>query len=145
MCFHQKIALKMNIYNKIKNWNFISFEFRLIFSFEFRLIYFPSISPTAQHFHDTAYRADNMQDMLRAMNEFIDDSLVLPAGNWDKELLLPILKQQNRKNKERWQHLEEQRIDEEDEEDGMSDITDGGKLAEGSERRFKAAMNPGFW
>ena len=44
-----------------------------------------------------------MEDLLSAMNEFIDDSVVLPAGNWDKELLLPILRTQNIKMRQRRQ------------------------------------------
>ncbi len=35
------------------------------------------------------------------MNDFIDDTVVLPAGNWDKDLLLPVLRIQNEKVKER--------------------------------------------
>ncbi|XP_072047600.1 band 3 anion transport protein-like isoform X2 [Amphiura filiformis] len=70
---------------------------------------------SSEHFHETAYKADSMHDILRAMNEFIDDSMVLPAGNWDKDLLLPILRLQNKKMKER--QLREQAIKEEEEEE----------------------------
>ena len=56
-----------------------------------------------------------MEDLLSAMNEFIDDSVVLPAGNWDKDLLLPILRTQNMKMKQRRLRKEED-IQEEEEE-----------------------------
>ncbi|XP_033628613.1 band 3 anion transport protein-like isoform X1 [Asterias rubens] len=58
---------------------------------------------SSENFHSTAYSADCMEDLLSAMNEFIDDSVVLPAGNWDKELLLPILRTQNIKMRQRRQ------------------------------------------
>lgn len=28
--------------------------------------------------------------MLRAINEFLDDSIVLPPGDWDRKSLLPV-------------------------------------------------------
>ena len=44
-----------------------------------------------QHFHDIAYKADSRQDLIDAINEFLDDSIVLPPGEWDKKTLLPIM------------------------------------------------------
>jgi solute carrier family 4 anion exchanger 2 len=59
-----------------------------------------------RHFHNIAYRADDRKELLSAINEFLDDSIVLPPGKWDKEHLLPFeeLKEKNeyirnRKNK----------------------------------------------
>lgn len=40
-------------------------------------------------FHKIAYRADDRQELLSAINEFLDDSIVLPPGNWQNENLLP--------------------------------------------------------
>lgn len=40
-------------------------------------------------FHRIAYRADDRQELLSAINEFLDDSIVLPPGNWQNENLLP--------------------------------------------------------
>ncbi|XP_063962325.1 band 3 anion transport protein-like isoform X1 [Lytechinus pictus] len=51
------------------------------------------------HFHETAYRAESMRDLLTAMNTFIDHTIVLPPGDWDRELLLPVLRMQNEKMK----------------------------------------------
>ncbi|XP_068149698.1 band 3 anion transport protein isoform X2 [Drosophila tropicalis] len=42
-----------------------------------------------EHFHGIAYRADDRKDLLSAINEFLDDSIVLPPGNWDRHDLLP--------------------------------------------------------
>jgi anion exchange protein len=42
-----------------------------------------------QHFHNIAYRADDRRELLSAINEFLDDSIVLPPGKWDREQLLP--------------------------------------------------------
>lgn len=33
-----------------------------------------------RHFHNIAYRADDRRELLSAINEFLDDSIVLPPG-----------------------------------------------------------------
>lgn len=43
-----------------------------------------------QQFHNIAYRADNRKALLSAINEFLDDSIVLPPGDWERQALLPI-------------------------------------------------------
>ncbi|XP_067644614.1 band 3 anion transport protein isoform X2 [Eurosta solidaginis] len=40
-------------------------------------------------FHGIAYKADDRKDLLSAINEFLDDSIVLPPGNWERQDLLP--------------------------------------------------------
>lgn len=42
-----------------------------------------------EHFHKIAYRADDRRELLSAINYFLDDSIVLPPGNWQREDLLP--------------------------------------------------------
>ncbi|XP_065359044.1 anion exchange protein 3 isoform X2 [Calliphora vicina] len=42
-----------------------------------------------ESFHSIAYKADDRKDLLSAINEFLDDSIVLPPGNWDRHDLLP--------------------------------------------------------
>ncbi|XP_058985723.1 anion exchange protein 3-like isoform X1 [Musca domestica] len=42
-----------------------------------------------ESFHGIAYTADDRKDLLSAINEFLDDSIVLPPGNWDRHDLLP--------------------------------------------------------
>ena len=49
-----------------------------------------------QAFHDIAYRADSREDLLSAINGFLDDTVVLPPGEWDRNVLLPILIEQSR-------------------------------------------------
>lgn len=49
-----------------------------------------------QAFHDIAYRADSREDLLSAINCFLDDTVVLPPGEWDRNVLLPILISQSR-------------------------------------------------
>ena len=49
-----------------------------------------------QAFHDVAYSADSREELLLAINEFLEDTLVLPPGNWDRSVLLPILIAQSR-------------------------------------------------
>ncbi|XP_063546965.1 anion exchange protein 3 [Cydia strobilella] len=41
-------------------------------------------------FHNIAYKADDRQDLLSAINEFLDDSIVLPPGDWERQALLPM-------------------------------------------------------
>ena len=41
------------------------------------------------HFHNIAYKADDRRDLLSAINDFLDDSIVLPPGNWQRDDLLP--------------------------------------------------------
>ncbi|CAH1788172.1 unnamed protein product [Owenia fusiformis] len=42
-------------------------------------------------FHETAYKAEERSELLSAINEFLDDSMVLPPGDWDKKTLMPIM------------------------------------------------------
>lgn len=44
---------------------------------------------TNEHFHKIAYKADDRRDLLSAINEFLDESIVLPPGNWQRDDLLP--------------------------------------------------------
>ena len=41
-----------------------------------------------------------MKEILQAMNHFIGETMVLPAGNWNKELLMPVLRKQKRLRQE---------------------------------------------
>ncbi|XP_044734165.1 anion exchange protein 3 isoform X2 [Chrysoperla carnea] len=40
-------------------------------------------------FHKIAYKADDRKALLSAINEFLDDSIVLPPGDWEQKALLP--------------------------------------------------------
>ncbi|XP_070187695.1 band 3 anion transport protein-like isoform X2 [Littorina saxatilis] len=44
-----------------------------------------------QAFHDVAYQAESREELLQAINLFLDDSIVLPPGDWDQKTLLPIM------------------------------------------------------
>lgn len=43
-----------------------------------------------QQFHNIAYGANDRKALLSAINEFLDDSIVLPPGDWERQALLPI-------------------------------------------------------
>lgn len=43
--------------------------------------YFGHIS--VQVFHDIAYKAKDRQDLLAGIDEFLDEVIVLPPGEWD--------------------------------------------------------------
>lgn len=40
-------------------------------------------------FHSMAYKADDRRELLSGINEFLDDSIVLPPGDWERQALLP--------------------------------------------------------
>lgn len=42
-----------------------------------------SLSISAQVFHDIAYKAKDRQDLLAGIDEFLDEVIVLPPGEWD--------------------------------------------------------------
>lgn len=42
-------------------------------------------------FRETAYQAMDRRDLLNGVNDFLSDSIVLPPGDFDKDLLLPII------------------------------------------------------
>lgn len=46
-------------------------------------------------FHDTAYTALCKDDIMDAIDNFLDDSIVLPPGDWDNDLLVPIMQERN--------------------------------------------------
>ncbi len=43
-----------------------------------------------------AYAALDKQDLLNGINEFLNDTMVLPPGDWDRDLLLPITRNHKR-------------------------------------------------
>lgn len=84
------------------------------------------------HFHKIAYKADDRRDLLSAINEFLDDSIVLPPGNWQRNDLLPF---EELKAKSEWirsrktKALQEKNKDKQailDEEKKLLALTDGG-------------------
>lgn len=40
-------------------------------------------------FHKIAYKATERRELLSAINDFLDDSIVLPPGDWERQALLP--------------------------------------------------------
>ena len=62
-----------------------------------------------QHFHDIAYRAISRNELLGAINEFLDESIVLPPGDWDQKTLLPIMDMARRKAKVRRRKREKEK------------------------------------
>lgn len=42
-----------------------------------------SLSVSPQVFHDIAYKAKDRQDLLAGIDEFLDEVIVLPPGEWD--------------------------------------------------------------
>ncbi|ELT99392.1 hypothetical protein CAPTEDRAFT_129057 [Capitella teleta] len=48
-------------------------------------------------FRDAMYDAENRADILDAILDYLDDSIVLPPGEWDKKTLLPIINMAKKK------------------------------------------------
>jgi hypothetical protein len=46
-------------------------------------------------FHETAYSSLSKDEIMDAIDQFLDDSIVLPPGDWDPELILPIMHERN--------------------------------------------------
>lgn len=44
----------------------------------------------SQDFNKKAYKAPDRRDLLTAINEFLDSSIVLPPGNWETDALLSL-------------------------------------------------------
>ena len=47
-------------------------------------------------FHSLAYKAEQKEDILSAINQFLSDSIVLAPGDWDERVLLPLLEGHSR-------------------------------------------------
>ncbi|RUS76859.1 hypothetical protein EGW08_015392, partial [Elysia chlorotica] len=65
-----------------------------------------------QAFHEVAYKAESREDLLRAINTFLDDSIVLPPGDWDHRTLLPITHMARKRAKIR--HQKKQQMEEQE-------------------------------
>ena len=50
----------------------------------------------SQVFRDIAYSGLDKHDILKGISEFLNDTMVLPPGDWDRELLLPITRIQKK-------------------------------------------------
>ncbi|VEN37084.1 unnamed protein product, partial [Callosobruchus maculatus] len=75
-----------------------------------------------QQFHSIAYRAESRKELLSAINEFLDDSIVLPPGDWERQALLPI--EEIKAKSEAIRIRKENAIKKAQEAQGISDITD---------------------
>lgn len=47
-----------------------------------------------QDFHEIAYKAECREDLVSGLRDFLDNSIVLPPGEWDRATLLPVVKYQ---------------------------------------------------
>lgn len=51
---------------------------------------FKPFSFLIQTFHNVCYRIEERRQLLSAINDFLDDSVVLPPGDWDSKNLLSV-------------------------------------------------------
>ena len=58
-----------------------------------------------QVFHDCAYSALCRNDIMDAIDNFLDDSIVLPPGDWDQDLLVPIMQERNQVRRRKGEYL----------------------------------------
>ena len=54
-----------------------------------------------QCFHDMAYSALSREELMDAMDQFLDDSIVLPPGDWDQDLILPLMHERTDKKRKK--------------------------------------------
>jgi hypothetical protein len=75
------------------------------------IVYSVFIIAIFQHFHDVAYKAESRGELLNAINEFLDESIVLPPGDWDQKTLLPIMDMARKRArvKRKQKHKEEEK------------------------------------
>jgi hypothetical protein len=61
-----------------------------------------------KNFQTIAYKMDDRQELLNSINHFLDDTVVLPPGDWDDKNLLSIseIKELKRKKRLRMETLE---------------------------------------
>lgn len=54
-------------------------------------------------FHNVCYRVQEKMELLHGINDFLDDSVVLPPGDWDRKNLLPMaqMMEMRKRRKER--------------------------------------------
>lgn len=58
------------------------------------------------HFHELAYSASAKEQLIGGLDEFLDNSLVLPPGDWGEDLLLPAIHEHNNLRKRKEDHKE---------------------------------------
>lgn len=93
----------MRSFRTATDWSKVSKQFNLLVTVK-PLIFIVFLDPP-QNFHEVAYFADDRQDLLNGINEFLDCSIVIPPSDVEgKDLLKTVAsfqKQMLRKRKER--------------------------------------------
>ena len=54
-----------------------------------------------QPFQSQAYTIKEEDDLLDAIDDFISSSIVLPPGNFERKMLLPLLEQAQKKHEDK--------------------------------------------
>ena len=57
-------------------------------------------------FHNVCYKVEERKELLNAINDFLDESVVLPAGDWDNRNLLSMSEMHELRNRKRKRKLE---------------------------------------
>lgn len=93
----------MRSFRTATNWSKVSKQFNLLVTV--KPLIFTVFLDLPQNFHEVAYFADDRQDLLNGINEFLDCSIVIPPSDVEgKDLLKTVAsfqKQMLRKRKER--------------------------------------------
>ena len=87
-------------------------------------------------FHNDAYNFETKDELLKAINDFLDESIVLPPGNWDNKNLLNIqeIADIRRKKKERKEANEQ--IKKVESEKNMTKQEEAEKIPENEEKVY---------
>ncbi len=82
-------------------------------------------------FHNVCYRFEERREILSSINEFLDESVVLPPGDWNSNNLLSVQEIQEMRKRKTMRKLEaEGALQEEADEDVEKEVKEGLRLAE---------------
>ena len=87
-------------------------------------------------FHNDAYNFETKDELLRAINAFLDESIVLPPGNWDNSNLLNIQEIADIRRKKKERKEANQQIKKVESEKNMTKQEEAEKIPETEERVY---------
>ena len=67
----------------------------------------PGLFCLFQSFHRQCYKIEGKRDLMSAMNDFLDESVVLPPGDWDSKNLISLSEIQGLRDAKKKQREEE--------------------------------------
>lgn len=95
-----------------------------------------------QKFHTVCYKIDERRELLSAINDFLDESVVLPPGDWDSNNLLSINEiKEMRKRRQNRKKMLEMKTAEKAKEPSPGGDDDGGDGDDNDDKKKKSPFN----